>query len=222
MSLIVVTPSRGRPQKALESYEKFLEYKSLEDTKMVFVVDKDDDTFDEYVKTMVPIVSYDHSGGGMGPPMNAAAADLAPMYEIVGFLGDDHRFRTRYFDEQIETALAGGGFAYGNDLARKDIPTQVFITSDIIQALGYFCLPGAYHLYLDNTWADLGNGAECLYYLPDTIIEHAHAFYGKAQMDEGYERVNHPSMYQHDAQIYRKWVESGQRERDIETVRKCL
>lgn len=222
MSIVVITPTRGRPDKARESYETFLSTKRLPTTKMVFVVDADDETFNDYVKAGVPMVTYEHEGGGMGPPMNAAALDFMDKYDIIGFVGDDHRFRTEEWDQYISEALHKGGLAYGNDLARRDIPTAVFISSDIVRTLGWFCLPGAKHLYLDNTWAQLGRSIGRMYYLPSVIIEHAHAFYGKSEMDEGYRRVNHPSMYAHDAKVYEEWNRSGKADEDIEAVKAML
>ena len=222
MPIIVVTPTRGRVQKARETYEAFTKTKRDPHSQMRFIIDKDDPDYDAYVASGVPYASFEHEGGGMGPPMNAAAAEYAKTFDIVGFIGDDHRFRSVGWDVVISHTLRNGGMAFGNDLARHDIPTEVFISSDIVQALGWFCLPGAKHLYLDNTWAQVGREAGCLTYLPDVIIEHVHAFFGKAEMDEGYRRVNHPTMYEHDAKIYREWNESGQAARDIETVRRVL
>jgi hypothetical protein len=223
MSITVICPSRGRPQKAKEGYEAFQATRVRNDSRMVFVVDKDDETFREYVEAGLPIVSYEHEGGGMGPPLNAAVADLAPHCDIVGFVGDDHRFRTRAWDDVVAECLARRpGFAFGNDLARHDIPTQVFINSSVVLALGWMALPGAKHLYLDNTWAELGAQAHCISFMPDVVIEHVHPFYGKTAMDEGYARVNQQSMYDHDAAIFRQWVESGTAAADIEKVKAAL
>jgi len=223
MSLIVIVPSRGRPAKARECYDAFMATALLPSTKMVFVVDTDDGTFADYVGAKLPIVSYEHEGGGMGPPLNAAVKDLAPHHSIVGFVGDDHRFRTDGWDIEMTRCLDHKpGFAYGNDLARHDIPTQVFVSVPIVLALGWMSLPGARHLYLDNTWATLGSGADCLSYLPDVVIEHMHPIYGKAEMDEGYARVNAGPMYEHDAAVFNLWVSSGQAERDVATVKAAL
>lgn len=222
MSIIVVTPTRGRPDRAREAYDSFIATRRDPTTKMVFVVDHDDPDREGYQG--VPVASFDHEGGGMGPPMNAAAAEYAKTYDVVGFIGDDHRFRTDGWDVILARVLQqpGLGIAYGDDLARKDIPTQVFIRSDIIRALGWFCLPGAKHLYLDNAWADLGNQAGCLAFVDSVVIEHAHAFFGKAEMDEGYLRVNSPMMYSHDLEAYQRWIETGQAAQDIETVRRVV
>lgn len=221
MSLIVLCPTRGRPEKALETYEAFLETRGNPDsyTQMLFVVDEDDHSYDA---SAIPWQKYSHSGG-MGAALNAAADQWALVHDVVGFIGDDHRFRTKGWDAEIENALEenGGGIAFGNDKARNDIPTQVFISSKIVMALGWMALPGATHLYLDNTWAALGNGAGCLIYLPDVIIEHMHPFFGKAQMDEGYARVNDASMYEHDLKVFQYWQEKDA-DHDIEIVREAL
>jgi hypothetical protein len=222
MSLIVICPSRGRPGKAREAFDSFEETRRSPYSRMLFVVDQDDPTRHEY-NQLVPVATYEHEGGGMGPPLNAAALDLAGGYDVLGFIGDDHRFRTEGWDLTIETALEerGGGFAYGNDLARSDIPTQVFISSRIVRKLGWMALPGAKHLYLDNTWAQLGHRSKSLIYLPSVVIEHLHPFYGKGAMDAGYQRVNAPSMYEHDRVVFEHWV-VGHMDTDIALVREAL
>jgi hypothetical protein len=222
MSIIVLTPSRGRPAKAAECYKAFLTTKTMESTKMAFIVDADDETFDAYIAKGLPVVTYEHEGGGMGPPMNAGALDHADLYDAIGFIGDDHRFKTTAWDEAFTEELADHGMVYGNDLIRHDIPTEIFIRSSIIKALGWFCLPGAKHLYLDNTWAALGQGADTLVYRPDIVIQHEHPTVGTAAMDAGYARVNHPSVYQHDGALFNEWVQSGQAEIDVDKVRKVV
>lgn len=221
MSLLVITPSRGRPAQAADCYKTFCDTRGLPDTEMLFVVDRDDPTLAEYNKA-VPTATFEHSGGGMAAPLNAAVAKLASHYDVIGFVGDDHRFRTPGWDTAFARILTDkGGFAFGNDLARHDIPTQVFISSNILQALGWMCLPGAKHLYLDNTWRELGVRANCLYYFPDVIVEHIHPFYGKGQMDEGYQRVNAPSMYNHDRMVFEQWLIDGV-DQDVATVKEAI
>lgn len=219
--LIVMCPSRGRPQKAREAFESFIATKRLPSTTMIFLVDEDDPYLPEYTASL-PVKLNTGEGGGMGPVINGNVETFVHTADILGFIGDDHRFRTPDWDVAVTSALSKGGIAYGNDLSRPDLPTQVFISSRIVAALGWFCLPGALHLYLDDTWATLGNRADCLHYLEDVVIEHVHPVYGKAESDEGYQRVNHPSVYSHDGQIYAQWLESGQADKDAATVRSLL
>jgi hypothetical protein len=91
------------------------------------------------------------------------------------------------------------------------------MSSSIVQALGYFCPPGLIHMYLDNFWAELGRGANCLAYRGDVIIEHMHPLAGKAEVDAGYDEV-WPLM-EPDAERWRYYVGSGRLAADIEKVR---
>jgi hypothetical protein len=222
MSMMVICPTRGRPKKAMETLDAWMATAVLPDSRIIFVVDKDDPLLAEYNMTALPLASFEHKGGGMAEPVNAAAKFYAPDYDILGFVGDDHRFRTQAWDEVIVDVLREKpGFAYANDLIRSDIPTQVFITSKVVQALGWMCLPGAKHLYLDNTWATLGKGAECISYVSSIVIEHCHPFFGRGEMDEGYARVNNPEMYDHDSRVFGKWLQDSALA-DIEKVRQAI
>lgn len=218
--MIVICPTRGRPGKALEAFEAFISTKTLSTTSMIFAVDPDDPTLAQYQE--VPVLVVSKGGSGMGFPLNEAAMKLVDSADILGFVGDDHRFRTPGWDHAIRKALKAGGIAYGNDLGRPELPTQVFISSSIVKALGWMALPGAHHLYLDDTWAELGRRAGCLHYLEEVIIEHMHPEYGKASTDAGYQRVNAPSVYSHDNSLFRQWVDSGQADIDAATVRSVL
>lgn len=136
-------------------------------------------------------------GNGMVAALNAAAQHLVYQSDAVpyaiGFMGDDHRPRTIGWDRSYLDALIGmgTGIVYGNDLLqRQNIPTQVAMTSDIIRQLGFMCPTVLKHMYADNFWLELGHGAGCIQYLPDTIVEHMHPVAGKADWDENYIRVD--------------------------------
>lgn len=210
-------PSRGRERQAHEAYASFMETKVLPDTEMLVVLDEDEPGYDG-----LPVIRVAHEQPGMGPAINAALAYAAP--EMYGFCGDDHRFRTLGWDDKIVAANAdmGGGLVYGNDLFQgENLPTAVFIDARITDALGWIALPGATHLYLDNTWLALGRGLNRLRYLPEVVIEHVHPAAGKAQWDAAYLRVNDPAVYGHDAQVYGAWL-NGAYESDIEKAREAL
>ena len=224
MSLIVVCPSRNRPTKASEAYRAFLQTKELDDTRMVFVVDDDDATLGDYYAKDLPVWTVP-AGQGMAGALNAVAVTLADEYDITGFVGDDHRFRTKGWDRLVEgnlDPLTRYGIVYGRDLIRDDIPTHVFIRSDIILALGWMALPDAKHLYLDNAWAELGRRAGCIVQIPEIVVEHMHPTAGKAQWDADYARVNAQHVYSHDGQVYARWIDSGRAELDAAVVRRLL
>lgn len=221
MTLLTLCPSRGRPDNAIEAYASFVKMKA-EDSHMIFVVDADDPTVGQYTDNVPTDVIEPSGRRGMTGPLNEAAARYWDSYEVIGFIGDDHRFRTPYWDRIMGDYLVGhgGGFAYANDLNWKDgeIPTSIFGSSSIWKALGWVALPEADHLYLDNTWRVLGDGADCLFYFPLVIIEHVHPAYGKAEWDDGYKLVNSATMYNHDREAFESWLTTRAPE-DIERVR---
>lgn len=231
--LVVIVPSRGRPDAAAEMAQSFRETCSG-DTHLLFAVDASDPARDEYnlrlggARTETSVRVDDSNN--MGEALHLAATYVTddPMpglpYSVpfaVGFAGDDHRPRTQGWDKAYLDALRemGTGIVYGNDLLQgENIPTQVAMTSDIIRALGYMAPPTLVHLYFDNFWKVLGNGAGCLKYLPDVIVEHMHPVAGKAEWDDNYRRVNSTAMYEHDSAAFDEWLRKSMVE-DVAKVR---
>lgn len=222
MSLVVLCPSRGRPQKAKECYQAFLDTRHLPNSAMFFVLDDDDPTAAAYD---VPTLHVKRGRPGMTDALNTAAAMVWDQFDVIGFVGDDHRFRTSGWDQAFCDFLrqSGPGFVYGNDKVREDgeIPTEIFGSSVIWKALGWMALPTARHLYLDNTWRVLGDAVGRLFYFPDIVIEHMHPTVGKSEWDEQYRAVNTPELYQADAQAFGTWMET-QMAADLERVRAVL
>jgi hypothetical protein len=226
-TVLMLCPTRGRPAKALEALESFNATKTLKGSALVFLVDEDDPTLDQYLETLpAHNIEINESLGSMNAALNAAATLHASIgiYDYLGFIGDDHRFRTNGWDEQMVRGLesAGGGFAYGNDLYQSEnLPTHILMSTSIVAALGWMGLPGARHLYLDNTWMELGQRVDRLFYFPNLIVEHMHPYAGKADMEEGYERVNSREMNDHDLAVFEDW-KVNRRASDIELVRNAL
>ena len=99
------------------------------------------------------------------------------------------------------------GLVYGNDLLQgQNLPTQVAMTTDIVQILGYMVPPSIRHLYVDNFWLQLGRKLGRLKYLDGVIVEHMHPGAQKADWDEGYTRVNEQGMWDADKKAYRKYM----------------
>jgi hypothetical protein len=236
--LIVVVPSRGRPGAVAPLVDAFRETCAT-GTRIVLVVDADDPTRHEYAAAVeatltepeaVDITTYGQPdktylsresaigrlvvshGTGMAEALNIAALPLVNEHYAIGFMGDDHRPRTFGWDAEYLKALRelGTGIVYGDDLVqRRNLPTQVAMTSDIIRTLGYMTPPGLGHMYLDNFWRDLGTAAGCLRYLPDVVVEHVHPVAGKAAWDEGYARVNDAAVYERDRTAYARYRATG-------------
>lgn len=218
--LVVIVPSRGRPDTARELADAF-EETCTAGTELMFALDDDDPTRDEYGIEAGWVSSPSTS---MVQALNYAAryvTDVRPPF-AVGFMGDDHRPRSAGWDRAYLDALRelGTGIVHGNDLLQGErLATQCAMTSDIVRALGYMAPPALAHLYVDNFWMLLGSGAGCLRYLPEVVVEHMHPLAGKAQWDAGYVRVNDPGMYARDEAAFRAYAGSGALSEDIAKVR---
>lgn len=143
----------------------------------------------------------------------------------VGFMGDDHRPKTIGWDSSYVAALEElrTGFVYGDDLLQHDaFPTQVAMTSDIPNALGYMTPLEFQHLCVDLIWRDWGIAIDRLRYLPDVVVEHLHPLSGKVQTDAGYDAVNSSAVANHDSAVYRDYHESGRFDSDVDKLRQLL
>lgn len=224
--LLILCPTRGRPEAAQEAYESFLATAQMDSSEILFVVDDDDPKLDGYLSSKY-MTMHQPPPGNMVNALNSAALwaldHMHPTY--LGFIGDDHRFRTPGWDVTFAGLLAdrGGGMVYANDGFRPDgdIPTQIVMSASIVRALGWMGLPTCTHLYIDNAWRVLGDEAKALFYMPDVLIEHLHPAAGKADWDDGHRRVNSQAMYDHDAAALEAWLRDDA-EADIRKVREAL
>jgi len=226
--LTVICPSRGRPGAAAEVMKTFKDTAVDLDSRLYFVIDPDDHTGDHYPNDLEEpsVQTYrleqKPALGGMLPPLNMAIKDpwvLPPGVTVVGFVGDDHRFRTPGWDAAIDDYLEEHpGVAYGDDLLqRQNLPTQWFVSRPIVEAFG-MGLPTLRHLFIDDYWKTFASAAGCLYYMPDIVIEHMHPTVGKAEWDDSYRANNAPEMYQSDRAAFEAW-RANQMAADVEVLR---
>lgn len=217
MSVVVVVPSRGRPERATSAIEAIRQTAVLVDTSVVLVVDANDPTWDDYAKIMGqrrvifgPSVSMvtlrGDETGNLVRATNTVSLRVAreDPSAIIGNLGDDHVCRTIGWDRAISQALTEPGIAYGDDLLQGEmLPTAPFISASIVNALGWYFLPSLTHMFVDDAVKAIGTKLGCLRYLPDVVIEHLHPGAGKAEQDDGYRRAD--SSTEQDRRAYFKW-----------------
>lgn len=221
--LVIVIPSRGRPQAIAELHAAF-EATTAGCSELVVALDLDDPTAAEYPRGLDGLRYVVGRRNGFAPRLSHEAVKEARSAFAVGSWGDDHRPRTRGWDDQILGALEdlGSGIAYGDDLLQGEaLPTAAHLTSDIIETLGWMTPPGLAHLYVDNFWLDLGRDIDRIRYLPDVVIEHMHPAAGKAEWDDLVRNANTPEAYNADRVAY----EAYKRDRmavDVERLRALL
>lgn len=200
-ALTVLVPSRGRPAAAADLIQAFSDTCTAQ-TFLTFVVDESDPTCGDYADVVDSAQNVDlvvAPSTTMVEALNYAAAGVNEF--AVGFMGDDHRPRTRGWDTTYlaELCRLRVGMVYGDDLLQREkLPTQIAMTTDIVKALGWMAPPALVHLAVDNWWLELGRHADCIRYLPNVVVEHMHPVAGKAEWDDGHRRVNQPAMYHQD------------------------
>ena len=212
MKMCVVVPSRGRPENAERLAQAFKDTGAEAD--LYIVIDNDDPKWNEYAKSEnYKKLPADNKTGGCAKSLNTGAVLLLditkyPLYDYFVFMGDDHLPRTPGWDKAFIQALGHNtGIVYGNDLLQgANLPTAYGMSRDLVNELRGMTFPGCIHLFFDNFVKQLGLDLEYLKYLPDVIIEHMHPIAGKAEMDEGYERVNQPKWYEKDLLTLQKYL----------------
>lgn len=223
--MIVLCPTRGRSQTKLqEVVDSYIETVYYGGTVFKFIQDVDDDIHMDPLFRDRWVIKLTEPTGNMRAALNDGAKLVLqryPLAGILGFIGDDHRFRTKDWDVAIYEALDNGGMAYANDgVQGAALPTQWFVTADIVRKLGWLALPACNHFYLDNAWLDLANAAKCRYYLPDVMIEHMHFSYGKSAMDATYEHTMRVGGG--DQLRYNNWRWSKEFLRDVYAIQQAL
>jgi glycosyltransferase involved in cell wall biosynthesis len=215
MKMCVVVPSRGRPENADRLAKAFKDTNTEAD--LYFVIDNDDPKWDEYVKNKnIQCLPADNKTGGCANSLNTGAVYLLdfsnyPLYDYFVFMGDDHLPRTQNWDQAFIQALGiNTGIVYGDDLLQgANLPTAFGMSRDLVVELQGMTFPGCVHLFFDNFVKQLGLDLNYLKYLPDVIIEHLHPVAGKAEMDEGYARVNQPKWYEKDLLALQQYLASA-------------
>lgn len=214
MKTCVIVPSRGRPENMARLAASFGGTNASAD--LYAVIDNDDPRWNDYTRDdLYACLPSDNKTGGCAYALNSATELLLdysnfPFYDLYIFMGDDHLPRSADWDKAFQKALMGKtGIAYGDDLLQgQNLPTAYAMTRDIVEELQGMTFPGCKHLYFDNFVKQLGIDLNCLIYLPNVIIEHLHPVAGKAEMDEGYVRVNQSQWYEEDLLTLQKYLRS--------------
>jgi hypothetical protein len=215
--VLVIVPTRGRPDSSVEFHKEFLQKSMISD--LMFAIDEDD--ADSYPR--IDGVLYEvNPRMGMNGTLNHVATKYTDKYKYIAFMGDDHRVRTFGWDLVMAERIGSLGVAYGNDLIQgQALPTSVMMSSKIIKAIGYMAPPKQKHMYLDNFWLDLGTRLNAIHYLEDVIIEHLHFSVGKSDMDSSYQETNDSAIYNADKVAYDEYL-STQMDIDIDKILKCV
>lgn len=223
--LLMIVPTRSRPHNVAPLIEACRETGAFDDgAELVFVADRDDPAFEDYLAAFATMNGNERRDVSwldathheqLVPKLDKAAHYLLVTRspDALGFMGDDHRPRTRgwvkrYLDELDDM---GTGIVSCSDGHRPDdLPTQWAMTADIVRALGRMVPAPVEHLYCDDSIRETGRLAQCYRFLADVVIDHLNPYAGqRAPMDEQYARVNGSDQYRKDRASYRTYRRGG-------------
>jgi hypothetical protein len=211
--ILVITPSRSRPQRLKEMLQACL---SLSTAQTDIAVGVDLDQVNEYADVGIHderVFWFTDPRDTLAGWTNTIAAKpvFKGRYRAYASLGDDHVPKTPGWDSRLLAAIdamGGTGIAYGDDrLMGKDLPTAPVVSADIVEALGWMCLPCCEHMCVDVAWKEIGLAAGCLAYVPEVIIEHVHWCNNGAPMDETYAAAE--AVKEADRERYAAWERDG-------------
>ena len=222
--LLVITPSRGRPDRLADMLRATLDLSTAE-TDVAVAIDEDD--IGSYIDARARFDGEPRVKWFSGPrrTLTGWTNELAKFqghgYRALASLGDDHLPRTEGWDTLLLAAIdamGGTGIAYGDDgIFGERLPTAPVISADIVSALGWMCVPAVHHMCVDVGWKDIGLGAGCLAYVPEVTIEHRHPIAAKAQWDGTY--LASEAGKEADRAAYERWKDGGGLADAVDAVR---
>jgi hypothetical protein len=151
---------------------------------------------------------------------NYAALIKYPKMKYYHEVNDDHIFRTKDWDVKMKSAIednGGWGIACG---VTENLPTAVMFSGNIIRTLGYWMYPAFHHSHVDLYTKDLCDEADLKIDLPDVLIEHMHAIFGKGPKDENYWWVTSKEQSEQGEAAYKDWV-MNKKAIDIDKIKKA-
>ena len=88
------------------------------------------------------------------------------------------------------------------------IPIISVIDGRICRELGWLQYPALEQCCGDNVWYKIGTTCHILLYTKDVVYVHNHAYFGKAEWDEHYNKMfnNDKEKIKDDWQIYMHWL----------------
>jgi len=208
--ILILLPTRERPKKTHEAIQAWLKTKTAGKSDLVLGLDIDDPTLSDYI-AINKQATFINIGPRvkMCPTVNRLVKQF-PDYKYYAFIGDDHVFRTKGWDEMMINKIeqnGGIGVCYGDDKLQGETLASAFVISKTFVDLqgGYIPDPRLIHMCMDNQVMILARQFGKLFYIPEIIIEHMHYTTGKSKNDAMYASVNNNIVLLADQKVLSEW-----------------
>ena len=217
--LMVMVPTRGRPERLRKLLDSFTQTATCAD--ITVITDPDDRSYDGFDFGDAAVAVLEPRAYLAGK-LNKTAEAFADVYRVLMWVADDHVFQTPGWDRIMLDCLAevgGSGWVYPEDMRRNDVPEIWMASSDVVRALGWFANPVLNHFYIDNTIGELGKRSGLIRWCPQAVIRHEHySITPDVDRDEVY-RTTEETFGTADIAAYREW-QSTQMGNEVAVLRR--
>ncbi len=172
MRILTICPTKNRTHQVKEMIASF-NRTSTENNTLILGINAEDEDIFEYRKLSVT-KSLCKANSTVTEVINSIWKEN-PGYDFYHITNDDVVYETKGWDTKFAHILDeyGHGIAYGNDTIQgKNLCTFPFISSEILDALGWAQLPALNRYCGDSVFNFIGKQCSCLYYLDGVTIRH--------------------------------------------------
>lgn len=174
MSLLVMIPTRGRPEQCKNLIESF--DKNTDNADLVFLTDADDESYKDFDWQGHACLVTDPRPT-MVQKLNSAAYKFLDDYDVMAWYADDNEFVTPHWDTLMLNTLdemGGSGWVYSWDHRRTDIPETWMVSTDIVREMGWYANPLMSMYFVADSIAIIAKRASLLRFCKEADIPHHH------------------------------------------------
>jgi len=219
-NLLIICPSRGRPQRILETVQSIQDTCNFEHTDFMVLLDEDDPCVPDYYKNLpewVKVKVYDRT---MDCTLTTEIINRAfnenKDYAFYSVTNDDIVYLTKGWDEalcqklkiscgQDDTMVEKYGNTNVYTVPAGQFPITSVIDGDIVREIGWLQYPKLRHSCGDNVWFWIGKRSNSLYHDSNYHTQHKSAYFGKGEEDETFKKCNAYRMKE-DYYTFKEWL----------------
>lgn len=207
--ILVMCPSRSANGKRIQNLTNlYNSWKKTTTGNSDFLLGIDENDKHHYPVFKDVIVDVNEEQLLVVKKINYLSKKYANKYDFVHFVGDDCVFATDKWEDIYLEQTKGMEYVmfYPDDtFQRHRLPTHPFMSTNIIEKLGFMGPDCLNHMFVDNFWKYTGQYLQCLKYFPNIVLEHRHYVKGY-QKDEVYE--NNDSYFQKDKASFLEYMQT--------------